>query len=79
MLLIDAHVHMTVPLIYNATGWDERPARTVDLFNTILKWSGKDVVENADGRTLVGVETGDRSESRSSWMISEPEELHNSL
>jgi len=44
--------HMHVPLIYNQTGWDSRPARTADLFNTILKWSGKPTLENTDGRAL---------------------------
>lgn len=32
--------HIHVPLIYNQKGWDTRPARTADLFNTILKWKG---------------------------------------
>jgi len=44
--------HMTVPLLYNQTGWDPRPARTVDLFNTVLKWLGKPAVENVDGQAL---------------------------
>lgn len=44
--------HMHVPLIYNQTGWDPRPARTADLFNTILKWSGKTTLEDTDGGTL---------------------------
>lgn len=44
--------HMLVPLLYNQTGWDERPARTTDVFNTVLKWSGKTVLENTDGRAL---------------------------
>jgi hypothetical protein len=45
--------HMHVPLIYNQTGWDTRAARTADLFNTILKWSGKPTLENTDGRSLI--------------------------
>ncbi len=44
--------HMLVPLLYNQTGWDLRPARTADLFNTILKWSGKPTLENTDGQPL---------------------------
>jgi hypothetical protein len=45
--------HMLVPLIYNQTGWDNRPARTADLFNTILKWSGRPEIQNTDGRSLL--------------------------
>jgi len=44
--------HMIVPLLYNRTGWDPRPARTADLFNTILKWSGKPTVAGTDGEPL---------------------------
>jgi len=44
--------HMTVPLLYNRTGWDPRPARTADLFNTMLDWSGKPIVEGTDGDSL---------------------------
>jgi len=44
--------HMMVPLLYNQTGWDERPARTTDVFNTVLKWSGKPTLENTDGQPL---------------------------
>jgi len=44
--------HMMVPLLYNQTGWDERPARTTDVFNTVLKWSGKPTLENTDGQSL---------------------------
>ena len=44
--------HMIVPLLYNRTGWDPRPASTADLFGTILKWSGKEIPENIDGRSL---------------------------
>ncbi len=45
--------HMLVPLIYNQTGWDSRPARTVDLFNTVLKWSGRPEIPGTDGRSLL--------------------------
>ena len=44
--------HMLVPFLYNQQGWDERPARTADIFNTILKWMGKEVRENSDGKAL---------------------------
>lgn len=44
--------HMMVPLLYNQTGWDEHPARTTDVFNTVLKWSGREVLENTDGQAL---------------------------
>lgn len=44
--------HMMVPLIYNRTGWDPRPARTADIFNTVLKWAGRPVLENTDGKAL---------------------------
>lgn len=33
--------HMMVPLIYNQKNWAEHPARTADLFDTILKWMNK--------------------------------------
>ena len=33
--------HMMVPLIYNQKNWASHPARTADLFSTILKWMGK--------------------------------------
>lgn len=33
--------HMLVPLIYNQKGWAGHPARTADLFPTILKWMNK--------------------------------------
>ena len=46
------HKHMIVPLLYNKTGWDSRSVRTVDLFNTILKWSGKPIPKNTDGLPL---------------------------
>lgn len=32
--------HMHVPLICNQKGWHTHPARTADLFDTILKWKG---------------------------------------
>ena len=32
--------HMHVPLIYNQKSWHTHPARTADLFNSILKWKG---------------------------------------
>jgi arylsulfatase A-like enzyme len=32
--------HIHVPLIYNQKNWSSQPARTADLFNTILKWKG---------------------------------------
>ncbi len=44
--------HMLVPFLYNRQGWDERPARTADIFNTILKWMGKEEREASDGRAL---------------------------
>lgn len=44
--------HINVPLIYNQTGWDDRPARTTDIFNSILKWMGKPTISNSDGRAL---------------------------
>ncbi len=44
--------HMHVPFLYNQTGWNPRPARTTDVFNTILKWSGKPTLENTDGEPL---------------------------
>jgi arylsulfatase A-like enzyme len=44
--------HMIVPLIYNHDGWEDRPARTVDIFNTTLKWLGRPTVEDVDGNAL---------------------------
>jgi len=44
--------HTLVPFIYNQTGWYSGPVRTADVFNTVLKWSGKPVPENTDGRAL---------------------------
>jgi len=32
--------HINVPLIYNQKNWNTHPARTADLFNSILKWKG---------------------------------------
>ncbi|MEP7171453.1 MAG: hypothetical protein ABI855_18935, partial [Bacteroidota bacterium] len=34
--LIKSHIH--VPLIYNQKNWNTHPARTADIFDTILKW-----------------------------------------
>ncbi len=45
--------HMLVPLLYNRSGWNPRPARTADLFNTILKWCGRPTVEHTDGEALL--------------------------
>jgi hypothetical protein len=45
--------HVLVPFLYNQQGWDDRPARTADLFNTILKWMGKETREASDGRALL--------------------------
>lgn len=45
--------HMIVPLIYNQSGWDQRPARTTDIFNTILKWSGRATLDGTDGDSLI--------------------------
>jgi len=44
--------HIHVPLLYNQIGWDERPARTTDVFNSILKWMGKPTLSNTDGKSL---------------------------
>ena len=44
--------HIHVPLIYNQKGWDDRPARTTDIFNSILKWMGKPTILNSDGYAL---------------------------
>ena len=44
--------HMMVPFIYNQTGWDERAARTTDVFNTVLKWAGRPTLEHTDGKSL---------------------------
>ena len=43
--------HIHVPLIYNQKDWDTRPARTVDLFDTILKWKGI-TPEKSEGEPL---------------------------
>ena len=45
--------HMIVPLIYNRKGWARSPARTTDLFNTVLKWSGKATLADTDGESLI--------------------------
>ncbi len=44
--------HMKVPVIYNRRGWTEGPLRTADLFNTVLKWSGRATVEDCDGQAF---------------------------
>lgn len=44
--------HMLVPLLYNKSDWNTRSVRTADLFNTILKWSGKPILKNTDGQSL---------------------------
>ena len=44
--------HMLVPLLYNKSDWNTRSVRTADLFNTILKWSGKPILKNTDGESL---------------------------
>ncbi len=44
--------HMLVPLVYNQTGWDPRPARTSDVFGTVLKWLGRPAPESMDGSAL---------------------------
>lgn len=43
--------HALVPVIYNQTGWNPGPIRTVDLFPAMLKWAGKPIPENIDGET----------------------------
>ncbi len=45
--------HMSVPLICNQAGWNKGPARTVDIFSTILQWAGKPPVADADGSSLI--------------------------
>jgi len=45
--------HMIVPFIINRTDWIQRPARTADLFPSILRWAGKEVPDNIDGVSLV--------------------------
>ncbi|MEM9823254.1 MAG: alkaline phosphatase family protein [Bacteroidota bacterium] len=44
--------HMHVPFIYNQVGWDPRPARTADIFNSICAWMGVEVPHATDGRSL---------------------------
>lgn len=39
--------HMQVPLIYNQKGWAEHPARTADIFPSILKWMDKPAVPSS--------------------------------
>ncbi len=43
--------HIHVPLIYNQKGWKDHPARTADLFDTILKWKGI-TPESSEGEPL---------------------------
>lgn len=45
--------HMTVPLILNRSDWNERAARTADLFPSILQWAGRGIPGDIDGRTLI--------------------------
>lgn len=45
--------HIHVPLIYNQTNWRPGPARTADIFNTILKWMEKPPVAHTDGISLL--------------------------
>ena len=45
--------HMRVPLVYNQCGWDERPARTADVFSTVLDWTGRQSVGKTDGASLL--------------------------
>jgi arylsulfatase A-like enzyme len=44
--------HMRVPLIYNQKGWAQHPARTADLFSTILHWMNKPI-PSSEGNTLI--------------------------
>lgn len=41
-----AKEHIQVPLIYNQKGWAAHPARTADIFPTILKWMNKPIPPN---------------------------------
>ncbi len=43
--------HISVPLIYNQKSWNTFPARTADLFNTILKWKGI-IPKHSEGEAL---------------------------
>jgi arylsulfatase A-like enzyme len=43
--------HMQVPLIYNQKNWDTQPARTTNLFNTILRWKGIPI-PSSEGNSL---------------------------
>ena len=45
--------HMMVPLIYNRQCWKTGPARTTDVFNTILNWAGKKIPPGTDGKSLI--------------------------
>jgi hypothetical protein len=45
--------HMMVPLIYNQRGWKPGPARTTDIFNSVLAWAGKPIPPHTDGRSLL--------------------------
>jgi hypothetical protein len=45
--------HMMVPLLYNQKGWNERNARTADIYNTILEWMNKLTSKNSDGNSLL--------------------------
>lgn len=44
--------HMRVPLIYNQQGWASHPARTADLFSTILHWMRKSP-QASEGNSLI--------------------------
>jgi hypothetical protein len=44
--------HMHVPLIYNQQGWTRHPARTADLFSTILHWMNKPALPS-EGNSLI--------------------------
>jgi len=46
------HEHMRVPLIYNQQGWADHPARTADLFSTILQWMRKSP-QPSEGNSLI--------------------------
>ena len=43
--------HIAVPLLYNQKNWSTHPARTADLFNTILQWMDKATLPS-EGNTL---------------------------
>lgn len=44
-----SHIH--VPMIYNQKNWHSHPARTADLFDTILKWKGI-IPKSSEGESL---------------------------